>query len=281
MSSRIRWRPPAALFAAVAVVAQTAAGAEPKHVHLELREEADVTVAMATNLIAGPVGVKVSFSARENIDADPPLPLRRTIEAGKTVLLARFVSVDPSQPASFGVRMQSVPGVLDATLSAEPFRLPVDPSAQWRIDQGFNGAFSHNDAQSRYAIDITVDEGTPVLAARDGTVMEVDDSHAAGGADRERYLAEGNRIRIAHDDGSMSVYAHLRQHSARVSPGERVTAGTRIAEAGATGFATGPHLHFAVQVNRDMTLTSVPFAMVGPNGTAIPIRDDGAPPATP
>jgi murein DD-endopeptidase MepM/ murein hydrolase activator NlpD len=63
-----------------------------------------------------------------------------------------------------------------------------------------------------------------------------------------------NSIRILHDDGSMAVYAHLQVGRAQVYVGMRVQAGQLIAYSGNTGFSSGPHLHFAVQVNQGMNL---------------------------
>jgi murein DD-endopeptidase MepM/ murein hydrolase activator NlpD len=51
-----------------------------------------------------------------------------------------------------------------------------------------------------------------------------------------------------------------------VRVGERVGVGQQIGASGNTGYSSGPHLHFAVQVNRGMRLASIPFRMVGPDG---------------
>jgi murein DD-endopeptidase MepM/ murein hydrolase activator NlpD len=63
----------------------------------------------------------------------------------------------------------------------------------------------------------------------------------------------------------MAVYAHLAP-DALVEPGQRVRRGQPIGVSGDSGFSTGPHLHFAVQVNRGMHLASIPFRMFGPGG---------------
>lgn len=50
----------------------------------------------------------------------------------------------------------------------------------YRITQGYNGSYSHNTPQSRYAIDISVPEGTPVYAARSGKVISLRGGKAMG-----------------------------------------------------------------------------------------------------
>ena len=73
-------------------------------------------------------------------------------------------------------------------------------------------------------------------------------------------------VRLVHEDGAMSVYAHLKADGVLVRVGQHVRAGQQIGLSGNTGFTTGPHLHFAVQANRGMRLESIPFRMRGPQG---------------
>jgi murein DD-endopeptidase MepM/ murein hydrolase activator NlpD len=91
--------------------------------------------------------------------------------------------------------------------------------------------------------------------------MQVESGFDRPGLDRVAYGGRANFIRLLHDDGTMSLYAHLKSDGVLVRPGQRVTAGQRIGLSGNTGFTTGPHLHFAVQVNRGMRLLSLPFRM--------------------
>jgi murein DD-endopeptidase MepM/ murein hydrolase activator NlpD len=57
----------------------------------------------------------------------------------------------------------------------------------------------------------------------------------------------GNTTIVDHGGGVATLYAHQSVFS--VATGDEVVRGQRIGEAGATGFATGPHLHFEVRVN--------------------------------
>lgn len=144
----------------------------------------------------------------------------------------------------------------DSVVYAWPF--PDDAKA--RLTQGFGGR-THSEPHSRYAIDLAVAEGTPVLAARDGVVVYLEDEYFESGLDPILFRDKANHLRILHDDGSMAVYAHLFPNGIEVQPGQRVKRGERIARSGNTGFSSGPHLHFAVQVHRDMSMQSVPFRM--------------------
>lgn len=240
--------------------------AEPRAVaRLRLETNNGRYLAFADNNLAGPI--EVLLQARGGgVDSDPPLPARATVPARGSTLVA---VLDGSRGGE--LLMDSLPGDPSARPRDYEYLLPLQQHA-FRIDQGFGGGFSHNDTQNRYAVDFAADIGTPVLAAREGIVMQVENDFAKAGLNRERYGGRANFIRILHDDGTMALYAHLREEGALVRVGQRVRAGQQIGLSGNTGFTTGPHLHFVVQVNRGMKLESLPFRMRGPAG---PLRIAG------
>lgn len=228
--------------------------------------------AWADNLLGGPVEVRLRFQRRHNVVSDPPLPARATLPAGRSVLLTVLGVAETGRGGGdFQLQMDSLPGDPDARPQDVEYRLPLPHAVVPRIDQGYGGRFSHTDLQNRYAVDFAVPEGTPVLAARDGAVMQVESGFRTAGTDAGRYAGQANYIRVAHDDGTMAVYAHLKPGGALVRVGQRVRAGDRIGLSGNTGYTTGPHLHFVVQVNRGMRIESLPFRMRGPAG---PLRID-------
>ncbi len=57
----------------------------------------------------------------------------------------------------------------------------------------------------------------------------------------------GRVVRLQHDDGTVTLYAHLSE--LLVQPGQRVTAGTDVGREGSSGDSTDPHLHFEVRVS--------------------------------
>ena len=84
--------------------------------------------------------------------------------------------------------MDSLPGDPSARPRDVEYLLPLQQRS-FRIDQGFGGGFSHNDPQNRYAVDFAADIGTPVLAAREGVVMQVESDFEKAGLNRERTAA--------------------------------------------------------------------------------------------
>ncbi|MCI1693929.1 murein hydrolase activator EnvC family protein [Aneurinibacillus aneurinilyticus] len=86
--------------------------------------------------------------------------------------------------------------------------------------------------------DFAAPQGTPIYAAAEGVVA------SAG------YMnGYGNTVVIYHGNGLSTLYGHIRNGGIVVSEGQSVSAGQKIAEVGATGRATGPHLHFTVIKN--------------------------------
>ncbi|MDQ3617589.1 MAG: M23 family metallopeptidase [Pseudomonadota bacterium] len=227
----------------------------------------------ADNRLSGPIEVMLHFRRNDNIVGDPPLPARATVAAGGNALVAVLAIADPRRGGSFELRMESLPGDPSARPLNVDYRLPLR-QAKSRIDQGYGGRFSHTDAQNRYAIDFAAEIGTPVLAARDGVVMQVESNFEQAGLSLESYGGRANFVRILHDDGTMALYAHLKPEGVLARVGKRVRTGQQIGLSGNTGFTTGPHLHFALQVNRGMRLESIPFRMSGPAG---PLRMAKAP----
>ncbi len=219
-------------------------------------------LAWADNSLAGPIEVLLRFASHSNVAGDPPLPARATVPARGSVLVARLRTQDPGRNGNFELGLTSVPGHPGARPQDVEYLLPLR-QARSRIDQGFGGAFSHGDEQNRHALDFAAEIGTPVLAARGGVVMQVESDFSKAGLKRERFGGRANFVRILHDDGTMALYAHLKADGALVRVGQRVSAGQQIGLSGNTGFTTGPHLHFAVQVNRGMRLLSIPFRMRG------------------
>jgi len=82
-------------------------------------------------------------------------------------------------------------------------------------------------------IDLAGPLGSPIVAVGDGVVTE------AGPAD-----GFGLWVVIRHDNGDYSIYGHMYRYYVKV--GQRVRAGQHIADIGANGRSTGPHLHFGI-----------------------------------
>ncbi len=230
----------------------------------EVVERANGWDIYGTNRVQGPIEVNVRFKQSRSLSTEPRFPLRRVLNGGERVKLARIDAT--ARDANFSLEMQSVPGDPRASTDNRLYDFPFRQNVRWKISQAFHGGFTHNDEQNRYAVDISVPVGSPILAARGGVVMQTIGGFERAGTRPEKFSERSNIIRVQHEDNTMGLYAHLKQGGIMVREGQRIQTGQLIGYSGNTGYSTGPHLHFCLQINKGMRLVSIPFRMNSPNG---------------
>ena len=121
----------------------------------------------------------------------------------------------------------------DAATNAS-FTLP----AKGRLSGRFGGSrvLNGKPRAPHAGLDVAIGTGTPVLAPGDGVVFDVGD-----------YYFCGKTMFIDHGNGLLSLFCHLSEPIAKV--GDSVRKGQVVARSGATGRASGPHLHWSVYLN--------------------------------
>ncbi len=116
-----------------------------------------------------------------------------------------------------------------------PFLWPLDA----RVSSQFGAVriINENPPRRHMGIDLAADEGEPIIAINCGTVRLA-----------EFLLSGGYTVIIDHGVNLSSTYMHL--HEINVEPGQRVSRGDLVGTVGMTGYATGPHLHFEVNLGQ-------------------------------
>lgn len=116
------------------------------------------------------------------------------------------------------------------------------PLAFSRISSGFTARRFHPIQQrwkAHNGVDYAAPTGTPIMATASGTVK------FSGWQN-----GYGNLVEIQHHSGYSTAYAHLSRFASGVRVGQKVDQGDVIGYVGATGWATGPHLHYEFRVNK-------------------------------
>jgi murein DD-endopeptidase MepM/ murein hydrolase activator NlpD len=161
----------------------------------------------------------------------------RTVEAGDLeyaeVKGQKFYAFerngDDGKPQFFDELGKNIKGFL--------LRTPVDGA---RITSTF-GQRKHpvlGYTRAHKGVDFGAGTGTPILAAGDGVVLEA-----------RRWSGYGNWLRIRHSGQWDTGYGHISRYAPGIRPGVHVRQGQVVAYVGATGLATGPHLHYEVWLN--------------------------------
>lgn len=207
----------------------------------------------ARNDTYAPIEVELHLEQLSNAKGGASRLVRRMVPARATVMLTVVNAQRPGQPVRYQEKFLYALGNPSQRLQAFRYPLPWR-GGPFRLTQGPNGRYSHFGPKGRYAMDIAMPEGTPIIASRAGVVIKVENTQTGRGTH-----PAGNFVRILHDDGSMGVYLHLMRGSVVVREGQSVVSGTPLAKSGNTGNSTGPHLHFVVQRNVGLALESIPF----------------------
>lgn len=221
------------------------------------KHDAGETLLIRNDLYA-PVEIELSLSKVVNATGAPEQPIRWVLPPRSKIRLATLAPLDAAKPMSYKPRLRYAMG--DPRLQPQLYRYPLPwRGGPFKLTQGANGKYSHFTPRGRYALDIAMPQGTPIVAARGGIVVKTENQQSGRGNN-----PSGNFVRILHDDGTMGVYLHLLRGSVSVQEGQRVETGSHLANSGNTGNSTGPHLHFVVQRNVGLALESIPFNFAQP-----------------
>lgn len=119
-------------------------------------------------------------------------------------------------------------------LWAAPFRRPV--AGKLRENFGARRVYNGKTHSRHAGRDVAAPQGAPVTASAAGCVVLAGDFYFSGGS-----------VVLNHGDGLFTMYFHLSRLD--VKEGDAVETGQRIGAVGATGRATGPHLHWAARLS--------------------------------
>ena len=158
-------------------------------------------------------------------------------QAAGRVLAAEFVNNGRSYAAVWFQEPNSKGGYYGFNGESKRRSFLASPMEFSRVTSGFSMRMHpiHKVWRAHLGVDYGAPTGTPVRTVGDGVV------EFAG-----RQNGYGNVVQIRHSNDRTTLYAHLSRIDVR--KGQRVDQGDRVGAVGATGWATGPHLHFEVKV---------------------------------
>ncbi len=148
------------------------------------------------------------------------------------------VNPDPEQTRRYEREYKEQIAAYASFREVIPSNVMLDKPVDGRLSSpfGLRRFFNGEERNAHSGLDFAVGLGTLVKAPADGVVTIVAD-----------YFFNGKTVFVDHGQGFITMYCHL--SSFQVKAGDTVTRGQSIGKVGATGRATGPHLHWNVSLN--------------------------------
>ncbi|WP_323987558.1 peptidoglycan DD-metalloendopeptidase family protein [Pseudomonas canadensis] len=157
---------------------------------------------------------RITLKNKSQVHPDPA-QLKR-IEAELAVQIKAYRSFSPNLPSNL---------VLD-----KPVNGPL--SSKFGVRRFFNG----EERNPHSGLDFAVPAGTPIKTPANGKVILVGN-----------YFFNGNTVFVDHGQGFISMFCHMSKIDVKV--GDQLARGAVVGKVGATGRATGPHMHWNVSLN--------------------------------
>jgi len=205
--------------------------------HEEMLDEVQTAVSDA-------FGPLESLLERADLDVDSMLASVRADYSGQGGPLVslgmstRSFDGEVSTTSRFDTLMVGIDrmNMLRIAIGKVPYAIPVKDVYRFTSGYGTRRDPKGGGRRLHAGVDFAAPRGTPIYATADGVVSSAE---TEGGY--------GRTVRIRHDFGFETVYAH--QSRLRVTAGQRVSRGDHIGDMGSTGRSTGVHLHYEVRLN--------------------------------
>ncbi len=224
-----------------------------------------------TNSSSVPVSIKLNLDLK-NVSVGGPQDLL-VLPPNKSVQGPTFRVTNPNMAWNYRFDYMYNFGDYRVSAPTDAFDLPWAEGVAFKTGQSFHGTLSHHGNEG-YAVDFPMSVGTPIHAARRGLVVRVEEKFTEGGW-RSELRDKGNQVTIAHTDGTLSRYLHLKTDGALVELGQWVESGDLIGLSGNVGYTNGPHLHFDVsRPGRDLVTQTIPFKLRVNGSSIIPVEGE-------
>jgi murein DD-endopeptidase MepM/ murein hydrolase activator NlpD len=153
-----------------------------RQVYLDIKKQKGTDVVFVRNDLYAPVKIALAFTGLSNVRGAPAQTIHRVLPARSNTRLALLTAVSGKQPLVYTPQFHYSLG--DPAGIAQGYRYPLPwRGGPFRLSQGANGQYSHYGPKNRYAMDIAMPVGTPIIAARAGVVVKTENAQSGRGND--------------------------------------------------------------------------------------------------